>query len=428
MLRVSSQLRLKMEANPTNTFLRNTNAQTASQFSKLAKSFPMRKTEIPPEFDGRRVWGRWLSPVINQGKCGSCWAFASTSALADRFNIHTLGRFAIRLSSAKLILCDFGGNEYDGLSSEENTHGLRDYGCYGNTLYDAWRYLFVYGTVTQACVPYDAFGEDKVYRGLSDYRDVINVPLCSAVSGKAGDMCANVQYDDYTGEENGDPARFYKAKHIYSVAGVPADKGSEYNIRHDIYSQGPISTGMEVYPSLYEYKKGDVYTKKKDETEPISGHAVVIVGWGETSGKKYWIVRNTWGTSWGDRGYFLIARGVNMCAIEENTIGGLPDLWYTNGTDPFEHHTKNWNEDEHAKLAQIKGEIVVDPESGYSRRVLATKPWVDRGRPLGIHDIPNYETFYAGRVGPSSSYTTLGWIALVLIVFSVWYVASVLRK
>ncbi len=397
---LSPALKLKIENNPSNTFLRSTNKQTEMQFDQLHKSFPMRIwVKVPDNFNGVEIWRDYLTPVVNQGKCGRCWAFASTSALADRFNIHTRGKKYVILSAAKLILCNFGGKEYDGLSDLENEKGLDEFGCTGNTLYDAWRYLFVQGTVTEKCLPYNRYSLDKNYIGLSDYKDKVYVPLCNAVSGKLNDMCSNVRYDDYTGEENGDPARFYKCKHIYSVAGTPRDKGTEYNIRHDIFSQGPLSTGMEIYVSLYEYKKGDIYEYTGDGSDLIGGHAVVIVGWGEEKGKKYWIVRNTWGTEWGDDGYFKILRGVNMCKIEENTIGGLPDLWYAEDEDPFKTHTKNWNEDKLAKEKRGLDESGgIDPTTGYSRRVLNTKPWVSRARAWNKADVPDYATFNAGAV------------------------------
>jgi hypothetical protein len=419
-MKLTSALKLKIENNPVNTFLRGTNKQTESQFEKLPKSFPMRTwVKVPDSFDGRKVWRSYLTPVINQGKCGSCWAFASTSALADRFNIHTRGKVNVNLSASKLILCDFGGAEYGGLDENENEKGLDQFGCTGNTLSDAWRYLYTRGTVTDKCLPYNMYSLDKNYIGLSDYKDKVHVPLCNAVSGKLNDMCSNVRYDDFTGEENGDPARFYKCKHIYSVAGTPKDKGNEYNIRHEIYSMGPLSTGMEIYPSLYEYKKGDVYEYKGDGSDLIGGHAVVIVGWGEEKGKKYWIVRNTWGPEWGDGGYFKILRGSNMCKIEENTVGGQPDLWYPYDVDPFKNDKKNWNEDNLA--TEKRREDDIDPTTGYSKRVLDTKPWVSRSRKITDKDVPDYKLFVAGEVSSSNYVFYLIVLAvIVILVFTVY--------
>jgi cathepsin L len=45
-------------------------------------------------------------------------------------------------------------------------------------------------------------------------------------------------------------------------------------------------------------------------------HGVVVVGWGVRNGINHWIIRNSWGTNWGTKGYFLIKRGVNKCGIE----------------------------------------------------------------------------------------------------------------
>lgn len=58
----------------------------------------------------------------------------------------------------------------------------------------------------------------------------------------------------------------------------------------------------------------------------VTGHAVVIMGWGEENGIPYWIVRNSWGNNWGDKGYFKIIRGNNNCEIEENCFVGYPTL------------------------------------------------------------------------------------------------------
>ncbi len=51
------------------------------------------------------------------------------------------------------------------------------------------------------------------------------------------------------------------------------------------------------------------------------GHAVEFVGWGTEGGVKYWLVKNSWNTAWGDGGFFKIERGVNMCGIESSVYG-----------------------------------------------------------------------------------------------------------
>src|SRR5579872_2458283 len=100
---LSSNLQLKIQSLPLQTFPRNTSVKTEDEFNSL-KKINLQKPEIicPDSFDGRNIWHSFLSPVINQGSCGACWAIASVSTLADRFNIQ--GKLHLQLSPARLIL------------------------------------------------------------------------------------------------------------------------------------------------------------------------------------------------------------------------------------------------------------------------------------------------------------------------------------
>lgn len=61
-------------------------------------------------------------------------------------------------------------------------------------------------------------------------------------------------------------------------------------------------------------------------------HAIRIIGWGETNGVKYWLCANSWGTTYGEKGYFRIIRGTNNCGIEEHIYAGLPaEAFLTSG-------------------------------------------------------------------------------------------------
>ena len=408
--KLSISLQTKIKNHPLNTLLRNNNPVIEHNYKILPRAIPLKTDiKIPDNFDGRQVWNGLLTKVKNQGQCGSCWAFATTSTLADRFNIQSKGLVDINLSPAKLILCDFG-EEFSVKHPDTdrkyfldlNIHNLVNNACFGNSLYEAWRYLYVLGTNTEQCIPYNlSMGDNNT---LGSFEKNTKIPLCFNVSGLIGDMCSNVRYNTYTNEELGDPARFYRAYHFYTIPGVPKDNGSEYNIRYNIYYWGPVSTGMIVYPDFYTFDaKNDIYEWNK-VGPVVGGHAVEIVGWGVDNNKSYWIIKNSWGDKWGDNGYFKMIRGQNECLIEENIITGIPDYFYPDKYDHLVSDIHPWLEN--IKANEERRIIVdglkfagggIDNETGYTRRAILTKSWLNLERPLDINKLPIWKHFIAGK-------------------------------
>lgn len=424
-----STLLAKIQERPTKTFLRDTSEYTKSQFNKLPKATIGKNIQVPDSFDGSKVWKRFLSPVRNQGSCGSCWAFASTTALADKFNIQSLGKLKLTLSAAKLILCDFQGAEFNVAHPEEDVRDIENIdvealskgACRGNTLYDAWRYLYLLGTCEESCLSYDkTLGSEFVYNNLGNYRQDNQLPLCTLLAGPIGDMCSDYLYDRESGEEYGTPSRFYRALHFYSVAGVPEDGGSEEFIRNNIYCWGPVSTGMQIYPDFYLFNpKTEIYDWN-GRGSVIGGHAVEIVGWGEERGVKYWIVRNSWGENWGRNGYFYIVRGKNSCKIEENIVTGVPDFFYPENYIIPAYYIWGEGEKMRAQRRSIDTDLSItgggiDPITGYTRRIAHDKPWIDLDPPIKISQLPDWNRFIAGR-DAVSKYNYLGIILTIILI------------
>jgi cathepsin B len=407
-MKLDKNLIEKIINRPTLTELKDTNEKTSSDFESLPTSKTNRRIELPKNFDGRNTWKDFLSPVKNQGRCGSCWAFASTSCLADRFNIKSIGKLNINLSPARLIMCDFIGGELNmghpevstDRIDEMNINALNKGSCQGNSLYDAWRYLYIIGTCTDECIPYDkVLGTQMKYNKLSDFKKKSDIPLCLNVTGPGGEMCANWKLDYYSGQEYGDPQRFYRAFHIYSI--YP----DEYYIRHDIFCWGPVTSGIVIYEDFYIFDpKTEIY-KWNGYGEPVGGHAIEIVGWGEEKNTKYWIIKNSWGKDWGRNGYFYMERGTNNCKIEENVITGIPDFFYDPKLELPNPDQIIWVEDDENKKFRdrLSYDLTIkaggiDPLTGFSRRAIATKQWLKNIPPINNALLPDYNTFIAGLI------------------------------
>jgi len=193
-----------------------------------------------------------MNPVKDQGQCGSCWTFCTTAAIEGRVN-KDLGKL-LSLSEQQLVDCD-----------------TTDNGCEGGHPSNSFKYV-------------------KEAGGLASEADY----GYTAVKGTCKD----------------------KTK-IATVTGHKrVTDGSETKLQELLATNGPIAIGMDASrPSFQMYKKGTIYSDSKCKSL-IMNHCVTLVGYGKNSDGEYWIIRNSWGTAWGDEGNFLLARNQNnMCGV-----------------------------------------------------------------------------------------------------------------
>ncbi|KAI1902308.1 hypothetical protein AGOR_G00043430 [Albula goreensis] len=208
--------------------------------------------ELPKAIDYRKLG--YVTPVRNQGSCGSCWAFSSVGALEGQL-MKTQGKL-LSLSPQNLVDC-----------VKEND------GCGGGYMINAFKYVKKNGGIdSEEAYPY--VGEDQ-----------------SCAYNKTG-----------------------KAAEIRGFKEVP--EGSEKALQAAVAKFGPISVGIDAsLGTFFQYRRGVYYDRDCDKDN--INHAVLVVGYGATpKGKKYWIVKNSWGEDWGDKGYILMARNRNnACGI-----------------------------------------------------------------------------------------------------------------
>lgn len=87
----------------------------------------------------------------------------------------------------------------------------------------------------------------------------------------------------------------------------------------ELASNGPVESAFSVYADFVHYKSG-VYSHQTGSM--LGGHAIKIIGYGTENNTPYWLVQNSWTTTWGDGGYFKIRRGTDECGIESQAIAG----------------------------------------------------------------------------------------------------------
>ena len=203
---------------------------------------------VPSTYDWRNVSGNnFVTPVRDQGNCGSCWAFAVTAALESKALITFNWPGTNQNLSEQIVLSCSGAGSCDGGSPGAASDFLK------NT-----------GTNLESCYPY------------------------LAQNGNCSSACPNWQNSTYKIDN-----------WSYVSSGSPPAASA---IKNAIYASGPVVAVFDVYTDFFSYDSG-VYSYVSGEYE--GGHAILIVGWNDSDSA--FIVKNSWGTGWGESGFFKIA-------------------------------------------------------------------------------------------------------------------------
>jgi cathepsin F len=196
-----------------------------------------------------------VNAVKNQGSCGSCWAF-STVANIEGVNFVKTQKL-VSLSEQELVDCDKTGP--DG-----------DQGCQGGLPSNAFKFLIANKTGLEAESKYPYSGRDGT---------------CQA----------------------------QKSDELIFISSWKQIASDESQMAAALVQYGPLSIGINAGPM--QWYMGGIANPWTILCNPKSiDHGVAIVGFGSTP-KAYWKIRNSWGASWGEKGYYRIVRGVNKCGL-----------------------------------------------------------------------------------------------------------------
>jgi KDEL-tailed cysteine endopeptidase len=185
-----------------------------------------------------------VTSVKDQGQCGSCWSFSSTGAVE--------GAWAI----SKGQLTDFSEQELVDCATGVS---YGSHGCNGGQMEGAFKFIIENGQCTLSSYPYTA--KDGTCQ------------KCTAVAHMSS--CSDVKPND------------------------------QLSLKAAV-AQQPVAVAIEADTRYFQSYSGGILDSSSCGT--TLDHGVLTVGYGEENGQKYWLVKNSWGTTWGDKGYVKIAR------------------------------------------------------------------------------------------------------------------------
>ncbi|XP_045477249.1 procathepsin L-like isoform X3 [Harmonia axyridis] len=202
-----------------------------------------------------------VTPVKNQGQCGSCWSFSATGAIEGQLGRR---RKLTSLSEQNLVDCSTAyGNK----------------GCNGGLMTSAFNYVRDHGIESEQNYPYRARNE-----------------RCQANPSK---IVTRV-------------SRFVNIAY-----------GNVVDLQLAIARVGPISVAIDATANLQRYRSG-IFNDNSCSSQSLN-HGVLAVGYGNANGQSYYIIKNSWGSTWGEAGYFRLSmKRSNPCGIA--TMASYPVL------------------------------------------------------------------------------------------------------